>query len=147
MQHLFWFMKPIHLLVRLVGVRKIVLGSSGHEGIKAADELVEFLKQGFSTVMFPDGPVGPPRVAKKGVLHISRQSGVPIVPVRFHVRRRLHLPTWDRKTLPLPFGRIEVEFRKPLSPPGEDLDAAWRCLSDELGTRDGPDRTTGEFHE
>ncbi len=141
MQHPFWFMKPVHLLLRLVGVRKIVLGSSGHGGVKAADELVEFLKQGFSTVMFPDGPAGPSMIARKGVLHISRQSGVPIIPVRFHVERCLRLRTWDRKRLPLPFGSIKVEFGKPMAP-GDDIETAWRLLSEELGmTVDRPDLT------
>jgi hypothetical protein len=33
-------MKPSHVMLRFVGVRKLILGSSGHSGRKAADELV-----------------------------------------------------------------------------------------------------------
>src|SRR5262249_21011475 len=69
MQHPLWYMKSIHVLLRLIGIRRIVLGSTGHDGRRAAEELVNLLKAGYSTVLLPDGPAGPPRVLKRGVLH------------------------------------------------------------------------------
>jgi len=85
MQHPFWFMKPIHLFLRFTGVKRIILGSTGHSGREAAEEVVEYLKKGYSTVLLPDGPSGPPFVAKKGLFHISLQSQVSIVPMQFKV--------------------------------------------------------------
>ena len=46
MQHPSWCMKPIHVLLRLMGVERIILGSTGHSGRKAADQLVDHLTQG-----------------------------------------------------------------------------------------------------
>ena len=83
MQHPVWYMKPIHVLLRLMGVKKIILGSSGHSGRDAADLLVDYLRLGYSTVINPDGPDGPALVLKKGILHLSLKSKVPIVPLRF----------------------------------------------------------------
>ena len=56
MQHPTWYMKPCHVLLGSMGVEKIILASTGHFGRKAADELVEYLKRGYSTVVMPDGP-------------------------------------------------------------------------------------------
>lgn len=47
MQHPLWYMKPIHVLLGLIGVDRIVLGSTGHEGRRAADELARLLRAGF----------------------------------------------------------------------------------------------------
>lgn len=133
MQHPYWYMKPIHIVLRWLGVERIVLGSSGHEGRRAADELVQLLVDGYSTVVLPDGPAGPPFVLRKGVLHISEQSGVPVMPMRFTASRCLRLPTWDRKFLPLPFGSITVTFGPPLTVRGQYVAEATNVLVRALG--------------
>jgi lysophospholipid acyltransferase (LPLAT)-like uncharacterized protein len=114
MQHPFWYMKPVHALLYLLGVTKLVLGSTGHGGREVADELVRELENGHSTVILPDGPAGPPRVLKRGVLHIARQSRVAIVPLRLSVSRCVVLPTWDRKQMPLPFTKLEIRVGAPI---------------------------------
>lgn len=114
MQHPMWYMKPIHVLLRLIGVKQLVLGSSGHDGRHAADELVDYLRRGYSTVLLPDGPHGPPRVLKKGILHIGQQSGVAIVPLRITATRCLAAKTWDRKQIPLPFSTVRVRIGHPI---------------------------------
>ena len=83
MQHPSWYMKPIHVLLRLMGVETIILGSTGHSGREAADQLVEHLRHGYSTVLNPDGPQGPAFILKKGIIHISLQSRFPIVALQF----------------------------------------------------------------
>ncbi len=52
MQHPGWLNKHMQMVVRLFGV-EVVPGSTGHGGREAADEIVEHLKQGYSTVVFP----------------------------------------------------------------------------------------------
>jgi lysophospholipid acyltransferase (LPLAT)-like uncharacterized protein len=109
LQHPPWYMKPIHVFVALSGAR-LILGSSGHRGHKAAAALVGALREGHSTVILPDGPYGPLHALRKGILHIALQSGVPIVPLRFALTRFRRLGGWDRKIIPLPFGRIRVTY-------------------------------------
>ena len=113
MQHPAWYMKPIHVLLRFMGVKKIILGSTGHSGRDAADRLVVHLKRGCSTVLNPDGPHGPSFILKKGVLHLSLNSGIPIVALRFSASRFRELKTWDRKKFPYPFSTIAMEFSAP----------------------------------
>jgi lysophospholipid acyltransferase (LPLAT)-like uncharacterized protein len=133
MQHPFWYMKPVHLFLNITGVKKLVLGSAGYSGRKAADQLVELLKQGFSTVFLPDGPNGPPLVAKKGILHISLQSQVPIVPMQIRSERFIESPGWDRKKWPIPFSSIQVRFGKPIIISEKSMDKAYKELVNALG--------------
>lgn len=108
-------MVPATVLFRWVGVDLFVLGSTGHGGRAAADQLAEHLKSGCSTLLAVDGPSGPPRVMKSGILHLAAQSGVPIVPIRISTSRQWVIPwTWDGKRVPLPFGTITVHLGAPI---------------------------------
>ena len=114
MQHPNWYMKPIHVLLRWIGVERIILGSTGHSGREAAEQIVTSLRKGYSTVLIPDGPHGPPYLLKKGILHMSLQSGVPIVAVRLNASKFFELKTWDRKKLPYPFSTVRMEIGSPI---------------------------------
>jgi lysophospholipid acyltransferase (LPLAT)-like uncharacterized protein len=133
MQHPAWLNKHMHIVVRMVGVEKVVFGSTGHGGREAADEIVEDLKQGYSTVVFPDAPRGPPYELKDGVLHMSQQSGVPIAPIRFSLSKYFELRGWDRKRMPYPFGTIRAEFQELIQVTEENFDEAREQLIKALG--------------
>jgi lysophospholipid acyltransferase (LPLAT)-like uncharacterized protein len=132
MQHPTWYMKPSHVMLSFIGVKKIILGFSGYSGKEAADQLVEYLKKGFSTVILPDGPSGPPFKMKKGGLHISLQSNVPIAPMRFQTSNSIEIPYWDRRKWPLPFSRITVEFGEPIQITEDNFEMACDLISKSL---------------
>lgn len=102
------YMKPLHCLLRLMGLKRLFLGSSGNEGKQAVNEVANLVRRGWSTTISPDGPKGPARTLKKGVLHIAAQSGVPIVPLTISASRFIPVPSWDCKKHPVPFARIRV---------------------------------------
>jgi len=133
MQHPTWYMKPSHVMLRFIGVKKIILGSSGYSGKEAAGQLVEYLKKGYSTVLLPDGPSGPPFQMKKGALHISLQSNVPIAPMRFRNTNSFEIPYWDRRRWPLPFSRITVEYGEPIQITEDNFERAYDLISKFLG--------------
>ncbi len=133
MQHPSWYMKPIHVLLRMIGVDKLVLGSTGHSGREAAGKLVEHLRQGCSTVLNPDGPIGPAFILKKGILHMSLQSHVPIVAIQFKASRLLELDTWDRKKWAYPFSTIEMKIGDPIQITGDNFDKAHTIITRALG--------------
>jgi lysophospholipid acyltransferase (LPLAT)-like uncharacterized protein len=116
-----------------MGVEKIILGSTGHSGRKAADQLVEYLKRDYSTVVMPDGPNGPPFILKKGILHMSLQSGVPIVAIQFISSNYFEFNTWDRKKLSQPFSTIKIKIGKPLQFTIDDFDEAHTIITEALG--------------
>ena len=133
MQHPAWYTKPVAVLLNLIGVQRLVLGSTGHDGRRAADELVTYLKDGYSTLIAPDGPSGPARTLKKGVLHMALQSGVPIVPLRVVATRCLRSRSWDRKMQPLPFSTIHVVVGSPIVVTTSTFEATFEALTLALG--------------
>lgn len=85
--------------------------------------------------MLPDGPYGPPFVAKKGVLHLSQQSGVPIVCLRVTAQPAWQTEKWDRKLIPIPFRtQIRVEVRPAFSVTDPDAPETAARLASELQT-------------
>jgi len=133
MQHPVWYMKPIHILLRLMGVKKIILGSTGHSGRNAAELLADHLLQGCSTVLNPDGPHGPAFVLKKGILHLSLKSCVPVVALRFSSSSFFELKTWDRKKFAYPFSTIEMKIGEPIHVTNDNFEYAHHFIERELG--------------
>ena len=133
MQHPSWYTKPVAVVLNLLGVQRFVLGSTGHGGREAADELVSYLNDGYSTLIAPDGPSGPARTLKKGVLHMALQSGVPIVPLRVEASRCLRSRSWDRKKQPLPFSTIHVRVGSPIVVTTSTFEATFEALTLALG--------------
>lgn len=113
MNHPAWYMKGVHVFLGWMGVRKLVLGSSGYGGRRALMELVPLLVAGSSTFLNPDGPYGPAHEVRDGVLDLSRQTGMPIVAIRVVCQRAWRLRTWDRKFVPLPGSWVELVYSSP----------------------------------
>jgi hypothetical protein len=89
-------------------------GNRAEAGLLAL-ELARIGRKGESLVVSCDGPLGPYRVAKPGVLLVARQSGVPIQPWAVSIRPMIRLNgRWDRYLVPLPFGRMRVEEGTPM---------------------------------
>jgi lysophospholipid acyltransferase (LPLAT)-like uncharacterized protein len=130
LQHPDAYMKPVHVALRLAGIR-LLLGSGGEEGREAARELVVCLRRGSSTTISPDGPRGPRRVLKKGVLHLSCDSGVSILPLRLSASRAIRIG-WDRKAIPLPWSKITLAYGSPITVTEDDFERAGRMLADAM---------------
>jgi lysophospholipid acyltransferase (LPLAT)-like uncharacterized protein len=126
-------MKTSHVILRYIGVRKIILGSSGHSGKEAAEQLVKYLREGYTTVLLPDGPSGPPFQMKRGILHISMQSNVPILPIRFESSPSITSQNWDRRKWPIPFSRITVHYGEPVQINTTNFETAYDSISKFLG--------------
>jgi lysophospholipid acyltransferase (LPLAT)-like uncharacterized protein len=122
--------RPYHTLGRWLGWQ-VIVGSAGHGGRAAADALIAALRAGGSTFVCPDGPAGPARTLKRGVLHIARAAGVPIVPVRFTCSAAVRLPRWDGWRMPLPGSTVAVELLPAISV-GDDVEACVRALTAAL---------------
>jgi lysophospholipid acyltransferase (LPLAT)-like uncharacterized protein len=69
----------------------------------------------------PDGPRGPRRELKPGVVMIASQSGLAIVPAGIGFVRAFRFQSWDRFALPLPFSMMVGVVGNPIFVP-RDLD-------------------------
>lgn len=109
-------------------------GSSSRGGVAAARELVSVLSSGRDVGVTPDGPRGPARRVKEGVLRVAQLSGCPILPLTNALSHRLELAkAWDRFHVPLPFGRGVVVYGEPIwVRPDDALEAKAAELAAEL---------------
>jgi lysophospholipid acyltransferase (LPLAT)-like uncharacterized protein len=83
--------------------------ASRGEATSLSREMARLGREGRSLVVSCDGPFGPYRVVKPGVLIVARESGVAIQPWAVASRPPLRLNRrWDRMIVALPFGRLRV---------------------------------------
>lgn len=88
----------------------VVRGSSSRGGDTALRELIRLVRGGRSIAITCDGPRGPRRQLKHGVLQIAQLTGAPLVPVGSAASRAWRLRSWDRFVVPRPFSRICVAY-------------------------------------
>ncbi len=65
-----------------------VRGSSSRGGLAAIRGLIRSAREGKNIVFTPDGPKGPARVAKEGIIAAARATGLPIVPIAFAAKKK-----------------------------------------------------------
>lgn len=99
-----------------------VRGSSSRGGLKALRTMTGCMKKSgtckAATVV--DGPRGPRFVAKTGMIALARFTGAPLLPVMISARPALTLKkTWDQTMIPLPFSRVTIMYRDPVSVPAD----------------------------
>lgn len=88
-------------------------GSSSRGGVRALLGAVRWLDEGESVAFGTDGPRGPRRVVKPGVVRAAQRAGAPIVPLHAVVRSGWRLGSWDRTVIPRPFTRVDVGYGTP----------------------------------
>jgi lysophospholipid acyltransferase (LPLAT)-like uncharacterized protein len=91
-------------------------GSSTRGGAVAARELIESVESGRDIAITPDGPKGPAREVKDGVIFLAQKLGVPILPLSCALSRRVEFAkAWDKFQVPLPFGRAVIRYAEPIA--------------------------------
>lgn len=115
---------------------KLFRGSSSSEGKLALESIVDNISDLSKVVITPDGPRGPARKLKNGVLSLSLKTGLPIVPVKIYYKSKKTLKSWDSFEIPYPFSRVEITFGEPISYEkfltGPELDAYKFSLEEQM---------------
>jgi lysophospholipid acyltransferase (LPLAT)-like uncharacterized protein len=109
-----------------------VRGSTSRRGPQALLELTSWAERGYDLAITPDGPRGPCYVVQAGVMSLAQITGLPIIPVSYHLGWKHQLKSWDRFQIPLPFARCEMHFAKPIRVPREASDEQREALRREL---------------
>jgi lysophospholipid acyltransferase (LPLAT)-like uncharacterized protein len=99
-----------------------VRGSSSRRGARALLELTSWAERGYDLSMTPDGPRGPRYVAAEGPIVLAQLTGLPIIPISYHLNWKIQLPSWDGFQIPLPFARCEVTAGRVIPVPRELTD-------------------------
>jgi hypothetical protein len=96
-----------------------VRGSSSRRGAQALREMVSWGRRNHDLAITPDGPRGPCYIVQEGVVSTAQMTGLPIVPVTYHLNWKIRVKSWDRFQIPLPFARCEITVGKVLRVPRE----------------------------
>ena len=100
---------------------RAIYGSSTRGGARALLGAVRELHAGRAVAFTPDGPRGPRRQLKPGVIAAAQRGGAVVVPVYAQSARAWRLPSWDRFMIPKPFARVMISYGHPFEvSAGED---------------------------
>lgn len=98
-----------------------VRGSSTRRGKEALKEMIEGVKKYRVGAHIVDGPQGPPRVIKAGLITLARQTGAAIYPGYISYEDPYIFGSWDRFMVAKPFSRVLVRVGPPEHVPREPL--------------------------
>lgn len=92
----------------------VAYGSSTAGGAVGLRQILRRTRDGFDVAVAPDGPRGPRRRAKSGVIAMAKLTGLPIIPVAFSCTRARRLRSWDRTLVPKLFSRGLFVYGDPI---------------------------------
>lgn len=141
----------ITALLGQLGYQPPPRGSDSRGGAAALLGLARLVQTGTTVSIQSDGPRGPARRSKPGVVALARVTGTAITPVSLSASPCFRFRSWDGTLLPYPFARVRCDFAEPFlvgsdaTPAAEEaaclkLDACLNqrtnALDDELGFAD-----------
>jgi hypothetical protein len=104
-------------------------------GAAAFRDIVRWVRGGKMIAITPDGPRGPAEQMGDGPPMIARITGVPVLLAGFACKPAIHLKTWDRTVVPLPFSRAAIVWDGPLHAPSDADEETMKALSLEWADR------------
>ncbi|MBA2459298.1 MAG: lysophospholipid acyltransferase family protein [Gemmatimonadales bacterium] len=92
---------------------RAVRGSSSRGAARALLGAVRELQEGRAVAFTPDGPRGPRRELKPGVVAAAQRGRAVVVPIHAQASRAWRLHSWDRFMIPKPAARVVVTYGRP----------------------------------
>ncbi|MEO8634803.1 MAG: DUF374 domain-containing protein [Gemmatimonadales bacterium] len=93
---------------------RLIRGSSSRSGSRALREAIRVLQAGGAVGVTPDGPRGPRRVLKPGLVQAAASAGVCVLPVFAGAARGWRAGSWDRFLVPAPFTLVRIAYGEPV---------------------------------
>ena len=72
-------------------------------------------KPGSILFITPDGPTGPRRIPKPGIIRAAQATNAIIIPTSVHSTKNWKFNNWDTFYLEKPFGKIYIEYGEPVT--------------------------------
>jgi lysophospholipid acyltransferase (LPLAT)-like uncharacterized protein len=138
-----------------LGFAETPRGSSSRGGTSLLRSLLRLTRAGTIVAVLPDGPRGPARRVKPGVVVLASATGADVIPVGLAAHPAHRFRSWDRALLPLPFARVHCVYGTPYRLPKDvedpqafaaQLEAALDdvTLAAERTLTSGPGQTAGD---
>jgi lysophospholipid acyltransferase (LPLAT)-like uncharacterized protein len=92
-------------------------GSSTRGGDSGLREMIRAGREGAPLAFTPDGPRGPARTCKPGVVRAAAATGMPVVPTAAAASSGRRLGSWDGFLVPAPGATVCVSRGAPIAVP------------------------------
>lgn len=92
---------------------RLLSGSSSRGGPRALLGAVRTLEDGHPVAITPDGPKGPRRELKPGVIQAAQRAGALVVPLHATAQPVWRAGSWDRMVIPKPRAKVLVGYGEP----------------------------------
>lgn len=92
---------------------RILHGSSSRGGARALLGALRALEDGATVAITPDGPKGPRRSIKPGVVQAAQRVGAAIIPLHASATPCWRAGSWDRLVVPRPRAEVVVGYGEP----------------------------------
>ena len=99
-------------------------GSSDKNPAKVLIQAIKTLKEGYDIGITPDGPKGPRHKVADGLVVMAHKANKKVVLVEIKPTRFWQFNSWDRFTVPKPFGTIHYYATKALDLSSMNLEEA-----------------------
>jgi len=109
-----------------------IAGSSNRNAARALIQAIRTIKEGYDIGITPDGPKGPRHTVSDGVIVMAQKTKAKIVLVEIKPTKYWQLDSWDKFTIPKPFGKINYYSTKPIDVTGMELEEAKKLIKKGL---------------
>jgi len=99
-------------------------GSTNRNAARVLIQAIKTIKDGYDIGITPDGPKGPRHTVSDGVIVMAQKTKAKIVLVEIKPTKYWQLNSWDKFTIPKPFGKIDYYSTEPIDVTGMELDKA-----------------------
>jgi lysophospholipid acyltransferase (LPLAT)-like uncharacterized protein len=107
-------------------------GSSDKSPAKVLIQAIKTLKEGYDIGITPDGPKGPRHEVADGIIVMAQKAKAKIVLVEIKPTKYWQFKSWDRFTVPKPFGTIHYYSTKEIDISQMELEAARALIKEGL---------------
>ena len=93
----------------------MIRGSSKEKGDIAYRKIFKILREKQNIFFItPDGPTGPPKIPKLGIIRASQKTQTNIIPIGVYSTRNWGFTNWDTFFLEKPFGKLFIKYGAPI---------------------------------
>lgn len=117
--------------IRYFGLGTIA-GSTNRNASRVLIQGIKSIKNGYDIGITPDGPKGPRHEVADGIVVMAQKTQAKIVLVEIKPTKYWQLNSWDKFTIPKPFGIIKYYSTDCIDVSGMDLEEARNLIKEGL---------------
>jgi len=110
-------------------------GSTTRGGAKVLIQGMKSLSEGYDIGITPDGPKGPRHEMSDGAVVMAQKRGAKVIVFQCVPSSYWQLGSWDRFTIPKPFGTLDFYASEPIDLSGMEFEAAKSLVREKLMER------------